>query len=407
MPPWSSILCVLLFIGAIGVFVPMAVWSLECAAGLLPTRKRMEPAGIPRPRILVLIPAHNESAVIGHTLTTLKPQLRPGDRVVVIADNCTDRTAEIAREAGCSVLERNDPVGRGKSYALDYAVRSLREDMPDVFVVIDADCEVQRGGLEELAYAAFTTGRPVQASYLMELPPKPSPLQPIATLAFLIKNHVRPSGLDRLGLPCFLNGSGMAFPPSIMQKAAWASGKLAEDKWLTVELLLAGHAPLFCPYAKVTSWFPGQSAAGVTQSTRWLHGHLDCMMRQGPRLLWGALRQGRLDLFAILLDLLVPPLSLLLMLWVTALFTTLVAGWLHTGWLHIGWMPLIPVAAGGALVALSLFGVVVRFEVTGIAQSFKSAPDYILSKVPIYAAFLLHREKNWVRTERDPVPPPE
>ena len=399
---WSTLLLFLLLIASFGILVPMAVWSLECAAALLPPRKRAQLANTLRPAIAVLVPAHNESSVIRHTLASLAPQILPGDRVVVIADNCSDDTADIARQAGSLVLERHDPERRGKSYALDYAVRSLDQSMPDVFVVIDADCIAHPGALDQLARLAFSTNRPVQANYLMELPANPSPLQPIAALAFRIRNFVRPSGLDRLGLACFLNGSGMAFPAPMMQNMVWASGRIAEDRWLTVELLLAGHAAAFCREAKVTSRLPGQKLAEISQSTRWLHGHLECMRVKGPRLLLGAIRQRRLDLFALLLDLLVPPLSLLMMLWLAVLSATVVAGLLG-----LGWLPVIPAAAGGLLMALSLGGVMLRFEETSVAQALWAVPFYIVSKLPIYAAFIVRREKNWVRTGRDPIPPPE
>ena len=102
------------------------------------------------------------------------------------------------------------------------------------------------------------------------------------------------------------------------------------------------------------------------------------------------------------LDFVVPPLTLLVMLWLAALAATLAAGLLH-----FGWIPVIPAAAGGLLMALSLAGVIHRFEEKGITHSLWAVPSYIVSKLPIYAAFVLRREKNWVRTERDPIPPPD
>ncbi len=160
-----------------------------------------------------LVPAHNEALVILRTLTSLAPQLLPGDRVVVIADNCSDATAQLATQAGAMVLDRRDPVLRGKSYALDFAVRAMERNPPEVFVVIDADCTVHPGALDAMARLAFAAGRPVQASYVLELPADAKPPQRLTAMAFRVKNHVRPNGLDRLGLPCFLNGSGMGFSP--------------------------------------------------------------------------------------------------------------------------------------------------------------------------------------------------
>ncbi len=400
---WGSVLVlIVLLIGVFGILIPMAVWSLECAAALLPPRDRVLPANSRRPSLAVLVPAHNESAVIRHTLASLAPQILPGDRVVVIADNCTDATADIARRAGSVVLERHDLVRRGKSYALEYAVQTLRESVPEVFVVIDADCTVHADALDLMARLAYSTGRPVQANYLLEMPSGPTPLQAISWLAFRIKNFVRPSGLDRLGLPCFLNGSGMAFPAAMIQGPVLASGKIAEDKWLTIDLILAGHAPVFCREAKVTSKAPGQKQAELSQSTRWLHGHLECMRVQGPRLLLRTIRERRPDLFALLFDLLVPPLSLLMFLWFAILSATVVAGLLG-----LGWIPFMPAAAGGMMMGLALGGVLFRFPEHSMARELWAVPAYIVSKLPIYAAFVIRREKNWVRTGRDPIPPPK
>jgi cellulose synthase/poly-beta-1,6-N-acetylglucosamine synthase-like glycosyltransferase/glycosyltransferase involved in cell wall biosynthesis len=386
-----------LLAAAVAVFLPMAVWSVECLAALLPRRKRMPSADSPRPRVAVLVPAYNEAPVIGEALTSLAPQILPQDRLVVIADNCTDNTAAIARQAGATVLERQDPAHRGKSYALDYAVRTLAEDAPDVFVVIDADCIAGPEAIDKLARLAAQTGRPVQGCYILEPSPNESPLRRLAALAFRIRNLVRPSGLDRLSLPCLLNGSGMALPARTLSGCAVASGKLTEDWWLTVDLILNGHAPIYCAEAKITSRFPPDKQAEGSQRRRWLQGHIECVLVQGPRLFMGAIRQRRLDLLALLADLLVPPLSLLLVLWLAVLSATSIAGMYGQGW-----PPAAVAALGGLLMAVSLGGVLLQYG--GALRALAAAPLYILSRLPFYASVLLRRDKSWVRTGRDPLP---
>lgn len=398
----STVLPVFLLIVVYTILVPMAVWSLECAAALLPPRARRLPDGARRPTLAVLVPAHNEALGILRTLASLAPQILPGDRVVVIADNCSDATADIARQAGVVVLERHDLLFRGKSYVLDYAVRSLEKDAPEVFVVIDADCTVYPGALDSLARLAFAAGRPVQASYVLESSAGSNPLQRLAVMAFQVKNFVRPRGLDRMGLPCFLNGSGMGFPAAIIQSPMLASGSIVEDIWLTVDLILAGHAPMFCPEAKVTSPLPGQNRARVSQSTRWWSGRLECMRLQGPRLLLGAIRQRRFDCFTALLDLCVLPLSLLMLVWLTVL-----SGAVAAGLLGFAWLPAITVVMGGLVMALTFGGVLLRFGEKGLARAIWAAPFYVVSKLPIYATIAIRRQKGWTPTERDPIPPPE
>src|SRR5436309_2851699 len=121
----SAVFEVALWVLAAAVIVPMAVLVAECLAALLPRRRRAADQAGPRPTCAVLIPAHDEEAGIGGTIRALLPQLQLGDRVVVIADNCTDRTAEQARSLGAVAAERNDPERRGKGHALDFGVRLL------------------------------------------------------------------------------------------------------------------------------------------------------------------------------------------------------------------------------------------------------------------------------------------
>ena len=132
---------------------------------------------------------------------------------------------------------------------------------------------------------------------------------------FWSKTGVRPQGLDRLGFPGILTGTGMAFPWSVIQSASLASGNIVEDMQLSMDLAIAGHPTLFCPDTKVIGLLPQQAQAAKSQRTRWEHGHLQTMLTQVPRLVREALRQKRLDLLVIALDLSVPPLSLLVMIW--------------------------------------------------------------------------------------------
>ena len=98
------------------------------------------------------------------------PQLNPSDRLIVIADNCTDQTAATAQRPGVTVLERQNDTLKGKGYALDFALQSIAADPPDVVIVIDADCDVQPGTIAHLAHQADHTQCPVQATYLMDHP---------------------------------------------------------------------------------------------------------------------------------------------------------------------------------------------------------------------------------------------
>jgi glycosyltransferase involved in cell wall biosynthesis len=154
------------------------VFASQCLLGSLRWRQRQPPQPSSRPRLAVLIPAHNESAGIAGTIHNLLPQLTTGDRLVVIADNCTDDTAQAARQAASEatataevlILERHDPEHRGKGYALAFGRAALTAEPPEVVVFVDADCRVTSGTVADLAAWAHETGRPIQADYLLSTP---------------------------------------------------------------------------------------------------------------------------------------------------------------------------------------------------------------------------------------------
>ncbi|HEY9876532.1 MAG TPA: glycosyltransferase family 2 protein [Candidatus Obscuribacterales bacterium] len=390
---------IVLFVIALGLFIPIAVLFIECSAAFLPGRGETWDTGVPRPRVAVLLPAHNEASCISATIETLLPQLTDQDRLVVIADNCSDETAEIARGFGATVIERIDPVRRGKGYALDYGLRFIETDPPAVVVMADADCIVHQGAIDRIARLADAVSRPIQSTYLMERPANPGPNDAVSALAFMVKNVVRPRGLDRLGQPCLLYGTAMAFPWSVIAHAPLANSNIVEDMQLAVDLAIAGHPSVFCEEAKVTGRLPQQKSAAKSQRVRWEHGHLKTLLTQVPQLIKASLGQRRFDLLAIALDLCIPPLSLLVMMWAAVMGGALLAGALGASWI-----PAIFLAIQGLLILISIIGAWAKFGRADLpARTLLAVPFYILWKIPLYFAFLVRPQTKWIRTERDTV----
>jgi cellulose synthase/poly-beta-1,6-N-acetylglucosamine synthase-like glycosyltransferase len=405
---------------AAALAVPLAVLAVECLAALLPARR--SPDG-PRPTVAVLVPAHDEEAGLPATLTALQSQLDPGDRLLVVADNCTDRTAAAARACRAEVLERHDAARLGKGYALAAGVDALRAGPPDVVVIVDADCRPGPGAIDQLARTAAITNRPVQAAYALDPPtaagsrqqaagsntrdssslPAAHCLLPgtarLSAWAFRVKNVVRPRGLRRLGLPCLLTGSGMAFPWRLLRDAPLASGHIVEDMKLGIDLAVAGRSPVFEPAAAIGGELPAARGAARSQRTRWEHGHLGTLISQTPRLLREAVRQRRFDLAGLALELGVPPLSVLVMLWTVAVVVAVS--------LADSWLPAAVLLSGGAAAGVTGLLAWARFG-RGVLPpaALLAAPVYAAGKLPIYLAFLVRRQRAWVRTPRND-PPPE
>ena len=376
--------------------IPATVLVIEVVAALVLAGYKPE-IEYNRPRLAALVPAHNETTHLLPTLEDIKSQLRPGDRLVVVADNCTDDTGAVAAAAGAEVATRQDPERIGKGYALDFGIRHLCADPPEVVVVVDADCRVKGNAIERLANACEYLGRPVQAVDLMTAPAGMEYRYRIAEFAWLVRNWVRPLGLNSLSLPCQLMGTGMAFPWSVISRASLANGHLVEDLKLGLDLAAAGMPAAFCPTAVVTSEFAASQKGAQSQRKRWEQGAISIMLHTAVPLIFSAIARRNAALLALALDAAVPPL---------ALFALLIAG-------------TFAVAAFAALLGLSAAPLVVAsyvllaFGLSGFlcwwnwgrkllpASALPSMLAYLGSKLPLYAGMLTGKgATRWVRTER-------
>jgi cellulose synthase/poly-beta-1,6-N-acetylglucosamine synthase-like glycosyltransferase len=379
------------------VAVPVIWVFVQTLVARVPTSRRPAPEASKRGRVAVLVPAHNESSGIIATLASIQPQLQPGDQILVVADNCNDDTAAVARAHGAQVVERQDTSRRGKGYALDHGMKHLAQDTPDWVLICDADCELAVGSLDQLLSTSLSTGQPTQALYLMTTAPGASLQQRFSEFAWRLKNQARPLGGLRLGAPCQLMGTGMLFAWKAIHSIPLASGHIVEDMQMGVDLALAGTPPRFEPNALVTSRFPESASGASTQRARWEHGHLATLLRAGPRLITQGLARGRLAVAAMGVDLMVPPLALLVMtlLSLVALNALL---WFLSGWSMTFWSSLVLLAlmACAVFMAWSRFG---HGTVTG--REMVLAIGYALRKIPLYLAFFVRRQTDWVRTKRD------
>jgi cellulose synthase/poly-beta-1,6-N-acetylglucosamine synthase-like glycosyltransferase len=391
-----TLLEVLLCGAALMLLLPATVLFSEVLFALTRRGEAKIQAG-ERPRLAVVMPAHNEEAIIAASLRSILPQLSDSDRMVVVADNCSDNTATVAVTEGAHVIARTDLTRHGKGYALDFGVRHLESDAPEIVIIIDADCHVAPGSIDRLARLCATSRRPVQALYLMRAGANADFRARMAEFAWVVKNQVRPEGMLRLGLPCQLMGTGMAFPWPSIHSARLATAHIVEDLKLGIELARAGTPPLFCPDALVTSDFPSSQTGIAGQRTRWEHGHLSVILSDAPRLFVDSLVQRNADLMALALDLSVPPLALLV-LEITAIWFASALAFLLTS-------TVLPLAL--ATLAATLVGLSVLLSWGRYGRQVVSLGDLALSiiypfmKIPLYTRFLVARQSDWVRSKRD------
>ncbi|WP_227875699.1 glycosyltransferase family 2 protein [Aphanothece sacrum] len=365
-------------------------------ASLCPSKPNYPTDHLIRPSAVILIPAHNEAKVISESLDALLTQLMPQDKIVVIADNCSDQTAEIVKEKGLTVIERQNSQQRGKGYAVDYGLKFLESNPPEVVVILDADSLMEANTLDYLVKLAYAKQKPIQSTYLMKTDLNPSMKDRISAFAIMVKNLVRPYGLTQFNMPCLLNGSGMAFPWSIIRQVPVANNHTVDDMQLSVDLAIAGYAPYYCPQGQVMGRLMQQDQ-GKSQRTRWEHGHLSQILIQVPHLLQASVKQQRLDLLILALELAVPPLSVLVIFWLSFTSFSLIAAIVG-----FSWFPFLMFLIQGLLILVSIIGSWFKFGQSIIpGMMLLAIPQYLIWKLPIYLNFLQKPEINWNKTERD------
>jgi 1,2-diacylglycerol 3-beta-glucosyltransferase len=351
----------------------------------------------PSLRLAVLIPAHDEEAGIEATLAALERGGYPRDlrRTIVIADNCSDRTAEVARGAGAEVWERSDPGRRGKGHALIWALERLDAEgsASQGIVVLDADCIPSPNLLDAIERRLREGARAVQVDYVVGNPEE-SHVSALRFAAFALMNTVRFHGKQRLGLSCGLGGTGMAFAGDLLRRQPWQATRLTEDEEYHLQLVLAGERTEFVPDATVSSAMPTSMHASSGQQARWEQGKLQLIRRWAPRLLLtGVARRDVVRLHAGL-ECMVPPQSLI----AAGSAGSALAG-LLLGRRRLFALSLLTLVGqlGFVLAGLRL----VRAPAS-VYRALPMAPALVATKLAIYGRLLRGRgPTSWVRTERE------
>ena len=372
-----------------GLIALHGLWWTVLALAALP-RPRPAPPSPRSWRFAVIVPAHNEERLIARCLASLRAtQWRPAPEIVVVADNCSDSTAALARRFDVTVLGRHDRTKVGKSYALQHALAELesRPRPPDAVVVVDADSVVAPRFYEGLATALDGGTAAAQAYY--EAEPAVAPTARLRRLAFALTHWARPLGSYRLGLGSGIKGNGFAVRWECARDAIGADG-LAEDAAATLVLARRSQVVAFAPDATLAAPMAASAAEARRQEGRWEQGRLSLSLR-ALTIAAGQLRRGRFGTAAAALEVATLPLSLLGFGAVIALGLALVG---------VGSLPL-------ALVALSSL---ISFVLVGLAAAripldelvaLASLPGFLLNKLRLYLGLAADRgPTGWARTRR-------
>jgi len=369
--------------------------ALLTFSGILPSRKNSNTGAIPQVpirKLAAVIPAHDEASNIASSVESLarctRPQALSGFEIVVIADNCTDDTAEVARGAGARVIERIDVVRRGKGYALQYAFELLLAEGVDAVLVIDADTVAEANLLVEVVTILESGADGVQTRYGV-LNPEASIRTRLMNTALMAFNVLRPRGRERLGLSVGILGNGFALTSATLAAVPYDAHSVVEDLEYGLRIVKSGRRIAFANGTTVRGMMPIGGRGVETQRARWEGGRFRMIAQNAPALAREVLA-GRLELAEPMLELLLLPL---------AFHTTLLA--------ITAAVPFAP-ARIYTLVAFALIGFHICAGIVvggGNWRDFAAlvaAPFYILWKLTMVSKIFRSASLDtpWMRTER-------
>ena len=203
-------------------------------------------------RYAVLISARNEANVIGNLIDCLHSQTYPSELIDIwlVADNCTDNTAEVARNMGCHVIERFNKEQVGKGYALTYLLDQMNEsgasDPYDAFFVFDADNKLDKHYIEEMN-KGFQAGFKILTSYRNSVNLSDNWVSSGSALWFIRESRFVSASRMWLGNSCHVGGTGFMFSQEIMRRNnGWKFHLLTEDLEFTMDSVLHGDRIGYC-----------------------------------------------------------------------------------------------------------------------------------------------------------------
>jgi cellulose synthase/poly-beta-1,6-N-acetylglucosamine synthase-like glycosyltransferase len=397
MKTMTTVLLTTLGAFLVAITLPLVLELLAVTAAFLlaprwkHSRDEMEGGG-KAPRLTVVVPAHNEEGLIAECVASLLVSAAENAKVLVIAHNCSDATAENAREAGADVLVYEDPGAKGKGHALRYGFEKALRDGAEAVLVVDADSTVSENLIPAVLDSFAEGAEAVQCRYEMRSATD-KPKSRLASLAFRAFTFVRPVGRERLGLSAGIQGNGFGLTGALLARVPYDAFSVVEDLEYHIHLLLVGERVRFLEEAMVTSDGPASGAGESVQQSRWQGGRVRvAKMWLGP-LLKQAVR-GRMRLIEPMLDLAGLPMAFGVAALVAACFVPML------------WVRLYAVISLSVVVTHVVAAAWAGPDVMGTLRVLAMAPVYILWKLRLVPGMLRASgaRATWVRTERKTAP---
>lgn len=239
-------------------------------------------------RFAMIVAAHNEEVVIGNLVESLKKQKYPKEMydIFVIADNCTDNTAKVARECGANVYERFNKEQRGKGYALEWMFAKIfkMNKRYDAIAVFDADNLVSPNWIKEIN-SKMTQGYKVVQGYIDSKNPNDSWIATSYSVSFWSQNRMYQLARSNMGLSNQIGGTGFAIDTNILRNFGWGATCLTEDLEFSCKLILNGEKVGWAHDAIIYDEKPLTLQQSWVQRKRWMQGFTDVASRYFFKLL--------------------------------------------------------------------------------------------------------------------------
>ncbi|MDH3348247.1 MAG: glycosyltransferase family 2 protein [Desulfobulbaceae bacterium] len=348
-------------------------------------------------RLAVVIPAHNEEGQVSTVIKSILRSNYPNNllTVLVIADNCTDATAKRAAEAGAVVFSRQDDANRGKGQALDWFLREHvdRYQHAQGLVVIDADTIVDGDFFIHIAESLSVPEVKVVQGFYKGSNSLDNWRTALNSAAWNVFNNLRLAGANQLGGTAILKGNGMAFDTKIIRQYGWPAYSVVEDVEFSLMLLRDDVLVHFNPDAVVFGEMAGDRKQAEVQRQRWDGGRWLLFKRYVPALIKDLLVRPRLSRLHALVDLVVPPLSLLvvMVLMVTVGVYLFVPLLVQVAWLL--WLGLVYYVLSGQVTAKAPLKIWLYLF---------TAPLFVIWKILLYLRIVIGKKdvQGWQRTVR-------
>lgn len=313
------------FNGFLGILLTLlySYQAFYLAVGLLTRKKARVGEGHAEVlrRYAVLISARNEEAVIGELIESFKGQNYPAELldIYVVADNCTDRTAQVAREAGATVYRRFNRMEVGKGYALDYLLKELERDGHGGeyagYFIFDADNLVDVDFVREMNRTFDPKAHAAVTGYRNSKNFGQSWVSAASSVWFLREARFLNAPRRALGLTCHVSGTGFLLSAEVIrEKGGWAYHLLTEDLEFSAESAALGRSIAYCEGAVFYDEQPVTFRQSWDQRKRWARGFYQVSGKYSPALLRNVLKGGRRGMECYDIFMLIAPGNLLTLL---------------------------------------------------------------------------------------------